>query len=156
MISEMNNNLNYEYKTLPESTKKYINKALDFYNHAGPWGLQYIILSLFVAAFQEDPKLEEFAKINHLDLSRFYSDLRVTNPAEVKANQFPLFINSYEQFYNSDAAIQVMKIITDNMSETSKFSIHDNKYLQINFLSPALILNYTMDFETVIEEFKFM
>lgn len=156
MISEMNNNLNYEYKTLPESTKKYINKALDFYNHAGPWGLQYIILSLFVAAFQEDPKLEEFAKINHLDLSRFYSDLRVTNPAEVKANQFPLFINSYEQFYNSDAAIQAMKIITDNMSETSKFSIHDNKYLQINFLSPALILNYTMDFETVIEEFKFM
>lgn len=156
MISEMNNNLNYEYKNLPESTKKYINKALDFYNHAGPWGLQYIILSLFVAAFQEDPKLEEFAKINHLDLSRFYADLRVTNPAEVKANQFPLFINSYEQFYNSDAARQAMKIITDNMSETSKFSIHDNKYLQINFLSPALILNYIMDSETVIEEFKFM
>lgn len=156
MISEMNNNLNYEYKNLPENTKKYINKALDIFNHAGPLGLHYVVLSLFVAAFQEEPQLEEFARTNHLDLSRFYADLRITNPAEVKANKFPFFVNSYEQFYGDNSVKQVMKIITNNMSETSKFSIHDMRYLQINYLSPALILNYIMDYENVIEEFKFI
>lgn len=156
MISEMSNNLNYEYKNLPGNTKKYINKALDIFNHAGPLGLHYAALSLFVAAFQEEPQLEEFARTNHLDLSRFYADLRITNPAEVKANKFPFFVNSYEQFYGDNSVKQVMKIITNNMGETSKFSIHDKRYLQINYLSPALILNYIMDYENVIEEFKFI
>ena len=156
MISEMNNNLNYEYKNLPKNTKKYINKALDIFNHAGSLGLHCAVLSLFVAAFQEEPQLEEFARTNHLDLSRFYADLRITNPAEVEANKFPFFVNSYEQFYSDSSVKQAMKIITNNMGETSKFSIHDKRYLQINYLSPALILNYIMDYENVIEEFRFI
>lgn len=156
MISEMNNNLNYNYKNLPEETKKYINRALDFYRHAGLGGLQYMTLSLFVAAFQEEPQLKEFAETNHLDISRFYKDLRITNLDEVGTNKFPLFINSYEQFYNSEAAKEVMKLITNNMSETSKFSIHNKQYLQINYLSPAMILNYIMDSESVVEEFKWI